>query len=104
MAVSGSNLALEFRGAFIRPVVAPKHCPETLLPPNKNSRQCSAYRAEVDVSVVALQPPFVVVHATPAGWYDLEMQSKAPSVHAYLGSLPVNRRAAISSVRDVLLK
>ena len=32
------------------------------------------------------------------------MQSKAPTVQAYLCSLPENRRAAISSVRDVILK
>jgi len=32
------------------------------------------------------------------------MQSKATTVQAYLGSLPEERRAAISAVRDVLLK
>ena len=32
------------------------------------------------------------------------MQSKAPTVHAYLRSLSEDRRAAISSVRDVILK
>jgi hypothetical protein len=32
------------------------------------------------------------------------MQSKAPTVHAYLRSLPEDRRAAISAVRDVILK
>lgn len=31
------------------------------------------------------------------------MQSKAPTVHAYLRSLPEDRRAAISTVRDVIL-
>jgi hypothetical protein len=32
------------------------------------------------------------------------MQSKATTVNAYLRSLPEDRRAAISSVRDVILK
>ena len=32
------------------------------------------------------------------------MQTKAPTVQAYLRSLPEDRRAAISSVRDVILK
>jgi hypothetical protein len=32
------------------------------------------------------------------------MQSKAPTVQAYLNSLPEDRRAALSSVRDVILK
>src|SRR3954454_17556381 len=32
------------------------------------------------------------------------MQSKAPTVQAYLRSLPEDRRAAISAVRDVILK
>jgi hypothetical protein len=32
------------------------------------------------------------------------MQSKAPTVQAYLRSLPADRRAAISTVRDVILK
>jgi hypothetical protein len=32
------------------------------------------------------------------------MQSKAPSVQAYLRSLPADRRAAISAVRNVILK
>ena len=36
--------------------------------------------------------------------YHLEMQSKAATVHSYLLSLPEDRRAAISSVRDVILK
>ena len=33
----------------------------------------------------------------------VRMQSKAPTVEAYLRSLPADRRAAISSVRDVIL-
>ena len=33
-----------------------------------------------------------------------KMQSKAPTVEAYLRSLPEDRRAAISAVRDVILK
>ncbi len=32
------------------------------------------------------------------------MQSKAPTVQAYLHSLPADRRAAISAVRDMILK
>jgi Domain of unknown function (DU1801) len=36
--------------------------------------------------------------------YDREMQSKAPTVQAYLRSLPEDRRAAISLVRDMIVK
>ena len=36
--------------------------------------------------------------------YDQPMQSKATTVAAYLASLPADRRAAISAVRDVILK
>jgi Domain of unknown function (DU1801) len=41
---------------------------------------------------------------TAQACYDLEMQSKALTVEAYLRSLPEDRRAAINVVRDVILK
>ena len=36
--------------------------------------------------------------------YDLEMQSAASTVEAYIRSLPEDRRAAISAVREVILE
>ena len=40
----------------------------------------------------------------PPGCYDLLMHSKAPSVEAYLKSLPAERRDALSSVRSVVIE
>ena len=42
----------------------------------------------------------IVIHKTPS----IEMQSRAGTIEKYLNELPVDRQAAIETVRKVILK